>query len=191
VQAVIDAATCERDHLLLRVLWATGARVSEVVAVRPMDVQLDHLVLPNRNNPNVTVKRVFLPAGQADLPGAPSCSGRTSSVSVHADRCSSRRSATPRQFEGDQSRASVDDPLGRVRAGGPCVSSRDARRTTGNRGAGPCRLHQFRHAGVRQIVRTTRNLSPAQRQAVWSRLRLAYLTVGDEEACHLMWEIPE
>ena len=27
VQAVIDAATCERDRLLLRVLWATGARL--------------------------------------------------------------------------------------------------------------------------------------------------------------------
>ena len=51
-------------------LWATGARVSEALALRPMDVQRDHLVLPNRKNPNLTVKRVYLPAGQADLPGA-------------------------------------------------------------------------------------------------------------------------
>jgi hypothetical protein len=35
-----------------------------------MDVQRDHLVLPNRKNPNLTIKRVYLPAGQADLPGA-------------------------------------------------------------------------------------------------------------------------
>jgi len=37
-----------------------------------MDVQRDQLVHPNRNrkNPNLTVKRVYLPAGQADLPGA-------------------------------------------------------------------------------------------------------------------------
>src|SRR5712691_6189334 len=70
VQAVIAAATCERDRLLLRVLWATGARISEVLALRPMDVQRDHLVLSNRKNPNLTVKRVYLPAGQADLPGA-------------------------------------------------------------------------------------------------------------------------
>src|ERR1700737_3608787 len=70
VKAVIDAATCERDSLLLRVLWATGARISEALALRPMDVQRDHLVLPNRKNPNLTVKRVYLPAGQADLPGA-------------------------------------------------------------------------------------------------------------------------
>ena len=70
VNAVIGAATCERDRLLLRVLWATGGRISEVLALRPMDVQRDHRVLPNRKNPNLTVKRVYLPAGQADLPGA-------------------------------------------------------------------------------------------------------------------------
>src|SRR3954453_11965895 len=70
VQAVIDAATSERDRLLLRVLWATGARISEVLALRPLDVQRDHLVLANRKNPSQPIKRVFLPAGQADLPGA-------------------------------------------------------------------------------------------------------------------------
>src|SRR5437868_1604736 len=70
VLAVIDAAPSERDRLLLRVLWATGARISEALALRPMDIQRDHLVLPNRKNPNPTVKRVYLPAGQADLPGA-------------------------------------------------------------------------------------------------------------------------
>src|SRR6266704_1702824 len=61
VLAVIEAATCERDRLLLRVLWATGARISEALALRPMDIQRDHLVLPNRKNPNLTVKRVYLP----------------------------------------------------------------------------------------------------------------------------------
>src|SRR5437660_7831200 len=50
VKADIDAATCERDRLLLRVLWATGGRTSEVLALRPMDVQRDHLVLPNRQH---------------------------------------------------------------------------------------------------------------------------------------------
>src|SRR5437870_12750283 len=61
VRAVIAAASCDRDRLLLRVLWATGARISEVLALRPMDVQRDCLVLPNRKNPNQIVKRVFLP----------------------------------------------------------------------------------------------------------------------------------
>jgi hypothetical protein len=35
-----------------------------------MDVQRDRLVLPNRKNPSLTTKRVYLPAGQADLPVA-------------------------------------------------------------------------------------------------------------------------
>jgi hypothetical protein len=44
---------------------------------------------------------------------------------------------------------------------------------------------------VRQIVRTTRNLPLAQRQAGWSRLQMAYLNVGDEEARQLMQDVPE
>jgi integrase len=70
VLAVIDAAPSERDRLLLRVLWATGARISEALALRPLDVRRDSLVLPNLKNPSRPTKRVFLPAGQADLPGA-------------------------------------------------------------------------------------------------------------------------
>ena len=69
VRAVIAAATCERDRLLLRVLWATGARISEVLALRPMDVRRDSLVLPNRKNPNLTVKQVFLPGAELALTG--------------------------------------------------------------------------------------------------------------------------
>ena len=34
-----------------------------------MAVQRDHLVLPNRKPPSLTVKRVYLPAGPADVPG--------------------------------------------------------------------------------------------------------------------------
>jgi DEAD/DEAH box helicase len=90
--AVIEAATCECDRLLLRVLWATGARISEALALWPMDVQRDHLVLPNRKNPNLTVKRVYLPAGQADLPGA-LLVWPTSTGSALRDRCSSLASA--------------------------------------------------------------------------------------------------
>src|SRR5215813_4113517 len=69
VRAVIAAATCERDRLLLRVLWATGARISEVLALRPLDVRRDSLILPNRKNPNMTVKRVFLPGAELVLTG--------------------------------------------------------------------------------------------------------------------------
>jgi Phage integrase family len=70
VLAIIDAAESERDRLLLRVLWATGARVSEALALRPLDVQRTALRLPNRKNPSRPTKVVHLPAGQLDLPGA-------------------------------------------------------------------------------------------------------------------------
>ena len=48
----------------------------------------------------------------------------------------------------------------------------------------------FRHARRRQIVRSTRNLPLAQRQAGWSRLQMPDLTVGDE-ARQLMQQVPE
>jgi hypothetical protein len=43
----------------------------------------------------------------------------------------------------------------------------------------------------RRLIRTTRNLPLAQRQAGWSRLQMAYLTVGDDEARRLMQEVAE
>ena len=69
VRAIIGAAATERDRLLLRVLWATGARISEVLTLRPMDVRRDSLILPNRKNPNQTSKRVFLPGAELGLTG--------------------------------------------------------------------------------------------------------------------------
>jgi hypothetical protein len=55
----------------------------------------------------------------------------------------------------------------------------------------PAHPHLFRHARVRQIVRTTRNLPLAQRQAGWSRLQMAYVTVGDEAARQLMRQVAD
>jgi integrase len=69
VRAVIAAAQTDRDRLLLRVLWATGGRISEVLALRPSDVRRDSLVLPNRKNPSQTTKRVFLPGSETGLTG--------------------------------------------------------------------------------------------------------------------------
>jgi hypothetical protein len=91
VRAVIAAARTERDRLLLRVLWATGARVSEVLALRPMDVRRDSLVLPNRKNPNRTVKRVFLPGPSLDSQVSSSC-GPGNMASRTTSRSSSRAS---------------------------------------------------------------------------------------------------
>src|SRR5207237_1871474 len=48
VLAVIDAAPTERD----RVLWATGARISEALALRAVDVRRDSLVLTKLKNPS-------------------------------------------------------------------------------------------------------------------------------------------
>src|SRR5919202_1183817 len=69
VQAVIAAAACERDRLLLTTLWATGARISEVLALRPRDVQRQGLTLLNLKNPSRPVKTAPLAPAHAGLPG--------------------------------------------------------------------------------------------------------------------------
>ncbi len=38
---IIEAAANERDHLFLRLLWETGARVSEAIRIRLEDVARD------------------------------------------------------------------------------------------------------------------------------------------------------
>ena len=191
VKAVIDAATCERDRLLLRVLWATGARVSEALALRPMDVQRDHLVLPNRKNPSLTVKRVYLPAGQADLPGALLVWANEHGLAPHTPLFFSRKHGA----DGGLKAISRVQAWAILKAASELADVRVLALRASHHGAvgepAPAHPHLFRHARVRQIVRTTRNLPLAQRQAGWSRLQMAYLTVGDEEARRLMQEVPE
>jgi len=191
VQAVIAAATCERDRLLLRVLWATGARISEVLALRPMDVQRDHLVLPNRKNPNLTVKRVYLPAGQADLPGALLLWANEQGLAPRGPLFVSRKHDT----DGSAKAISRVQAWTILKDASERADVRVLALRASHHGAigepAPAHPHLFRHARVRQIVRTTRNLPLAQRQAGWSRLQMAYLTVGDEEARRLMQEVPE
>jgi hypothetical protein len=48
-----------------------------------------------------------------------------------------------------------------------------------------------RHARVRQIVRQIKSLPLAQRQAGWTRLQPAYLSIGDEEARDLMLQVTD
>jgi integrase len=191
VQAVIDAATSERDRLLLRVLWATGARISEVLALRPMDVQRDHLVLANRKNPSQPVKRVFLPAGQADLPGALLIWANEQGLASRAPLFFSRK----RGPDGGLQAISRVQAWTIVKAASERAGVRVLALRASQHGAvgepAPVHPHLFRHARVRQIVRVTRSLPLAQRQAGWSRLQTAYLTVGDDEARRLMGEVPE
>ncbi len=51
--------------------------------------------------------------------------------------------------------------------------------------------HLLRHARVRQLVRQTKGLALTQKQAGWSRLQMAYLTIGDDEARELMRGVTE
>jgi integrase len=191
IKAVIDAATCERDRLLLRVLWATGARVSEALALRPMDVQRDHLVLPNRKNPNLPVKRVYLPAGQADLPGALLIWANEQGLSPHTPLFFSRKHG----LDGGLRAISRVQAWTILKAASERADVRVLALRASHYGAAgqpaPAHPHLFRHARVRQIVRATRSLPLAQRQAGWSRLQMAYLTVGDDEARTLMQQVPD
>jgi len=191
VLAVIDAATSERDRLLLRVLWATGARVSEVLALRPMDIQRDHLILPNRKNPSLTVKRVYLPAGQADLPGALLIWANEQGLAPQAPVFFSRK----HDADGGLKAISRVQAWTILKDASERADVRVLALRASHHGAvgepAPAHPHLFRHARVRQIVRTTRNLPLAQRQAGWSRLQMAYLTVGDDEARQLMRTVDE
>jgi integrase len=55
----------------------------------------------------------------------------------------------------------------------------------------PVHPHLFRHARVRQIVRTTKSLPIAQKQAGWSRLQMAYLSVSDNEVRRAMQAVED
>src|SRR5712691_953186 len=189
VRAVIAAASCERDRLLLRVLWATGARISEVLALRPMDVQRDSLVLPNRKNPNMTVKRVFLPGAELGLTGELLLWAKEQGLADDEPLFFSRKrqpDGSRRPLQGGQAWLVVKQASDRAAV--RVLALRASRHGRAGEPA-PVHPHLFRHARVRQIVRATRNLPLAQRQAGWSRLQMAYLTMGDEEARQLMQQL--
>ena len=191
VQAVIAAAACERDRLLLTTLWATGARVSEVLALRPRDLRRQRLVLPNRKNPSRPVKTAHLAAAHAGLPGDLLLWTREHDLDDDEPLFFSR------QRGADDRRKAID----RVRAWQIVKAAPEraaiyvlALRAAGYGGVGepaPVHPHLFRHARVRQIVRHTRSLPLAQKQAGWARLHVEYLTLSDEEANQLMRDVPE
>src|SRR6266567_7864188 len=191
VRAVIAAAGSERDRLLLRALWATGARISEVLVLRPMDVRRDSLVLPNRKNPNLTVKRVFLPGAELGLTGELLLWAKEQGVADNEPLFFSRKrgvDGSRRALQRGQAWLIVKRTSERAEV--RVLALRASRHGRVGEPA-PVHPHLFRHARVRQIVRATRNLPLAQRQAGWSRLQMSYLTVGDEEARLLMQELTE
>ncbi len=91
VRAIIAAATNDRDRLLLRVLWATGGRISEALALRACGIRRDASVLPNRKNPSRPVKTVFLAGRDMDR-RANYCSGRRPNTLRMTSHCSARAS---------------------------------------------------------------------------------------------------
>ena len=191
VRAVIAAASCERDRLLLRALWATGARISEVLALQPRDVRRDSLVLPNRKNPSQTTKRVFLPGAELGLTGELLLWAKEQGLADDE----------PLFFSRKRGRDGARQPLQRgqawliVKQASERADVRVLALRASKHGpagaAAPVHPHLFRHARVRHIVRTTRNLPLAQRQAGWSRLQMAYPSIGDDEARQLMGQLTE
>lgn len=186
VRAVIAAAADERDRLLLRVLWATAARISEALALRPRDVLRDSLVLPNRKNPSQPTKRVFLPGPEAGLTGELLLWAREHRLVDDEPLFFSRkRGPDGRRRALRRGQAWLLVRQASERAEVRVLALRASKH--GRAGEpGPVHAHLFRHARVRQIVRQARSLPLAQRQAGWARLQPAYLSVGDDEARGLM-----
>lgn len=191
IQAVIDATGCERDRLLLRCLWATGGRVSEVLALCPRDVQAAALVLPNRKNPGRPVKVVYLAAGDRDLPGALRAFAAAERLSETAPLFASAKPGP----DGER-RAIRRERVWKIvreaseRAGVRVLALRPSAYGAAGEPA-PLHPHLFRHARIRQILRHTKSLPLAQRQAGWATLQTAYLTLSDDEAERLMGDVPE
>jgi integrase len=178
------------DHLLLRVLWTSGARISEVLALRPADLQRDNLVLPNRKNPNLPIKPVLLPGAELGLTGESLLRAKKQGVPT-TNPCSCHASATSMVH---LARAAARPGLAIVKEASERANVRVLVLRASKHGlageAAPVNPHLFRRARVREIVRSTRNLALAQRQAGWSRLQMACLTISDDEARKLMRELP-
>jgi integrase len=192
VRAGIAAASCERDQLLLRVLWATGARISEVLALRPMDVQRDSLILPNRKNPNVTIKRVFLPGAELGLTGPELLIWAKEQGLAHDEPLFFSRKGgvdgSSRAIQRGQAWLIVKQLRSEPRCASWHFVPPDTARPVNRR---PCILIcSVMHACARSCA-STRNLPLAQRQAGWSRLQMAYLTIGDDEARQLMRHVTD
>src|SRR5919202_1505207 len=146
---------------------------------------------PESENPNLPIKRVFLPGAELGLTGELLLWAKEQGVADHEPLFFSRK----RDADGSRRAVQRGQAWLIVKEASERANVRVLALRTSKHGpvgeATPVHPHLFRHARVRQIVRSTRNLPLAQRQAGWSRLQMAYLTVGDEEARRLMQDVPE
>lgn len=208
-QAIIAAArcssecqhlNCQRNELLLRVLWASGARISEALLLTPAHVLADSLVIPTlktgvSGDGSRPWRRVYLPAGQADLPAQLLIWANTWGVtrgeplffSTSGGGRGENRAFKPHSPLRAMTRQQAWLAVKRVsrRAGVLILAMRPS--ADGKRGEpAPVHPHIFRHARAREIVRRTRNLPLAQRQLGWTQLHLEYLKLADDETRQLM-----
>jgi len=185
---------CQRNELLLRTMWATGARVSELLELTPAHVLADSLVVPIYKNGTDELgerpwHRVFLPLSQADLPGRLLVWANAQDLARNdplffATR-NGRRPRTARLHAICRQTAWAIVKEASRRADVRVLAMRAS--IDGRKGQpAPIHPHIFRHARAREIVRRTRSLPLAQRQLGWAQLQLAYLSVGDLEARELV-----
>jgi integrase len=156
-----------------------------------MDVRHDSLVLPNRKNPARPVKQVFLPGAELGLIGELMLWAKEHGVDNNEPLFFSRK----RGEDGSRQALRRGQAWVIVKEASERAQVRVLALGASKEGAAgePASVHPhlFRHTRVRQIVRSTRNLPLAQQQAGWSRLQMAYLIVGDEQARQLMRDLTE
>jgi len=148
-------------------------------------------LLPNLKNPSRPIKTAHLAAAHAGLPGELLLWAREHDLDDDEPLFFSRQHGTGGR------RQAID----RVRAWQIVKAASEradvrvlALRASGHGRVGepaPIHPHLFRNARVRQIVRHTKSLALAQKQAGWARLHTEYLTLSDAEARQLMQDVPE
>jgi hypothetical protein len=127
-----------------------------------MDVLRDSLVLPNRKNPNLPIKRVFLPGAELGLTGELLLWARVQGVADHEPLFFSRKrdsNGVRRALQCGQAWLIVKEAS--ERADVRVLALRTSKHGLAGEAA-PVHPHLFRHARVRQIVRSTRNLPLAK-----------------------------
>ena len=155
-----------------------------------MDVRRDSLVLPNRKNPNQPIKRVFLPGAELGLTGELLLWAKEQSLVDHEPLFFSRKrglDGSRRALQRGQAWLIVKEAADRANV--RVLALRASKHGPPGQAAHPS-------ASIPPRPRTPDRARyakspPCSTPAGWSRLRMAYLTIGDEEARLLMRELTE
>lgn len=160
------------------------------------DIRRDALVLPNRKNPARPVKTVFLaavdPGTRVRVPPGELLLWQKQQ-GLRDDEplfCSRQRGSGGERQAISREEAWKVVKGASARAPVQALALRPSRYGDAGQPA-PVHPHRFRHARVRQLVRQTKRLPLAQKQAGWRRLQMASRTIGDEEARQRMRGVTE